>query len=128
MRNYTLNILIDAGLLQKPMNNGLVISKILVIKLQEYFIFLDVKITGNNPGTDAGTGIRTRVTSLGNPAQQEKPADIYPSDVNKYFSLRDIQGICREWQENSKRWIKTYLETSKRSIINHILSEANLSD
>jgi|GEM_PF-2155210 hypothetical protein len=65
MRNYTLNILIDAGLLQKPMNNGLVISKILVIKLQEYFIFLDVKITGNNPGTDAGTGIRTRVTSLG---------------------------------------------------------------
>jgi integrase/recombinase XerD len=50
------------------------------------------------------------VTSLGNPDQQEKPADIYPSDVNKYFSLRDIQGICREWQENSKRWIKTYLD------------------
>jgi integrase/recombinase XerD len=50
------------------------------------------------------------VTSLGNPAQQEKPADIYPSDVDKYFLLRDIEGICREWQENTKRWIKTYLE------------------
>ena len=50
------------------------------------------------------------MTSLGNPAQQEKPAHIYPSDVNKYFTLRDIQGICREWQENSKRWIKTYLD------------------
>jgi len=50
------------------------------------------------------------VTSLGNPVQQEKPAHIYSSDVNKYFSLRDIQGMCREWQENSKRWIKTYLD------------------
>ncbi len=50
------------------------------------------------------------MTSLGNTVQQEKPADIYPSDVDKYFSLRDIQGICKEWQENSKRWIKTYLD------------------
>ena len=65
MRNYTLNILIDAGLVQKPMNTGLVNRKVLVIKLQEYFIFLDEKSTGNNPGRDAGNGIRTRVTSLG---------------------------------------------------------------
>jgi len=49
------------------------------------------------------------LTSFGNPVQEEKPANIYPSDTNKYFLLRDIKGIRREWQENSKRWIKTYL-------------------
>ena len=50
------------------------------------------------------------MTSLGNTVQQEKPSDIYPSDVDKYFLLRDIEGICRDWRENSKRWIKTYLD------------------
>jgi len=50
------------------------------------------------------------VISLGIPVQQEKPAHIYPSDVNKYFTLRNIQGVCKEWQEISRRWIKTYLD------------------
>lgn len=92
---------------------------------------------------DAGNWIRTRMTSLRNPVKQEEPAHIYPSDVNKYFTLRDIEGICRAWQENSKRWIKTYLDyvtrrvdeaktlsyyKKKRQFINHLLSEANLSD
>lgn len=50
------------------------------------------------------------MTSLGNPVQQEKPAHINVSDVDKYFLLREIEGICRDWQENSKRWIKSYLD------------------
>jgi hypothetical protein len=57
--------LIDVGLLQKTLNNRLASSKVLEIRLQKYFIFIDTKRTGNNPGRDAGTGIRTRVTSLG---------------------------------------------------------------
>ncbi len=110
MKNCTLNILIDAGLVQKPMNTGLVIRKVLVIKLQEYFIFLDEKSTGNNPGRDAGNGIRTRVTSLGNALQQEKTPHINASDFDKYFLLREIEGICRDWHQFSKRCINKYLE------------------
>jgi hypothetical protein len=36
-----LNLLIDAGLLQKARDNGLVISKFLELKLQEYFTFIN---------------------------------------------------------------------------------------
>ena len=42
MKKKHLNLLIDAGLLQKARDNGLVISKFLEIKLQEYFQFIDV--------------------------------------------------------------------------------------
>ena len=41
MKKKHLNLLIDAGLLQKARDNGLVISKFLEIKLQEYFTFID---------------------------------------------------------------------------------------
>ena len=44
---------------------------------------------------NADTGIRTRVIGLGNAFQQEKSGNINPSYVNKYFTLRDIQGISR---------------------------------
>jgi len=37
-----LNLLIDAGLLQKARDNGLVISKFLELKLQEYFQFIEM--------------------------------------------------------------------------------------
>jgi hypothetical protein len=59
---------------------------------------------------DAGNGIRTRVTSFGTPVQQEKPAYIHASDLDNYFLLLEIEGICKDWQQNSRRWIKTYLE------------------
>ena len=42
MSKKPLNLLIDAGLVQKARDNGLVISKFLEIKLQEYFSFIDV--------------------------------------------------------------------------------------
>jgi len=58
---------------------------------------------------DAGNGIRTRVSSLGNPVQQEKPALISNDDVDKYFALRDIEGISTEWSENCKRCLRSYL-------------------
>jgi len=41
MNKKHLNLLIDADLLQKARDNGLVISKFLEIKLQEYFTFID---------------------------------------------------------------------------------------
>ena len=42
MTKKHLNLLIEAGLLQKARDNGLVISKFLEIKLQEYFSFVDI--------------------------------------------------------------------------------------
>jgi len=50
------------------------------------------------------------VIGLGNTFQQRKISHINPSDFNKYFTLRDIQRTSREWQENCKKWIKTYLD------------------
>ena len=47
---------------------------------------------------NADIGIRTRVIDLGNAFQQEKSVNINPSTVDKYFTLRDIQGINRKWQ------------------------------
>jgi integrase/recombinase XerD len=49
------------------------------------------------------------VTSLGNPVQQEKPALISNDDVDKYFALRDIEGISSEWSESCKRCLRNYL-------------------
>jgi hypothetical protein len=49
------------------------------------------------------------VTSLGNPVQQEKPALISNDDVDKYFALRDIEGISTEWSESCKRCLRNYL-------------------
>ena len=65
MSKKPLNLLIDADLVQKARDNGLVISKFLEIKLQEYFTFIDAVSNVNNQGKYAGNGIRTRVTSLG---------------------------------------------------------------
>lgn len=42
MQRKSLNLLIDAGLLQKATDNGLVISKFLELKLQEYFSFIEM--------------------------------------------------------------------------------------
>ncbi len=42
MAKKPLNLLIEADLVQKARDNGLVISKFLEIKLQEYFLFIDV--------------------------------------------------------------------------------------
>ena len=60
-----LNLLIEADLIQKAKDNGLVISKFLENKLQEYFTFIDAVSKLNTTVKDAGNGIRTRVTSLG---------------------------------------------------------------
>jgi len=30
--------------------------------------------------------------------------------VNKYFTLREIEGISRKWRDVSKRWVKCYLD------------------
>jgi hypothetical protein len=65
MTKKHLNLLIEADLLQKARDNGLVIGKFLEIKLQEYFTFIQAISKTNNPGFDAGNGIRTRVSSLG---------------------------------------------------------------
>jgi hypothetical protein len=46
---------------------------------------------------------------LGNPVQQEKPVLISNDDVDKYFALRDIEGISTEWSENCKRCLIRYL-------------------
>ena len=42
MMKKHLNLLIDAGLLQRAKDNGLVISKFLELKLQEYFQFIEM--------------------------------------------------------------------------------------
>ncbi|HWR27634.1 MAG TPA: hypothetical protein VN377_04270 [Candidatus Thermoplasmatota archaeon] len=42
MMKKHLNLLIEAGLLQKARDNGLVISKFLEIKSQGYFPFMDI--------------------------------------------------------------------------------------
>ena len=41
MSKKALNLLIDVDLIQKARDNGLVISKFLELKLQEYFSFLN---------------------------------------------------------------------------------------
>ena len=65
MTKKHLNLLVDASLLQKARDNGLVISKFLENKLQEYFSFIEAVSKVNTQGLYAGNGIRTRVTSLG---------------------------------------------------------------
>ena len=65
MTKKPLNLLIDASLVQKARDNGLVISKFLENKLQEYFTFIDAVSKVNSQGKYAGNGIRTRVSSLG---------------------------------------------------------------
>jgi hypothetical protein len=42
MNKKPLNLLIEADLIQKARDNGLVIRKFLEIKLQEYFQFIDM--------------------------------------------------------------------------------------
>jgi|GEM_PF-2942296 hypothetical protein len=49
MQRKSLNLLIDAGLLQKARDNGLVISKFLELKLQEYFSFIEMVSTPQGP-------------------------------------------------------------------------------
>ena len=65
MAKKPLNLLIDAGLVQKAREQGIVISKFLENKLQEHFSFIIAVSKVNSLGNDAGNGIRTRVTSLG---------------------------------------------------------------
>jgi hypothetical protein len=65
MTKKPLNLLVDEELIVKAREHGLVISKFLENKLQEYFTFIDAVSKTNNQGKDAGNGIRTRVTSLG---------------------------------------------------------------
>jgi hypothetical protein len=67
MQRKSLNLLIDASLIQRARDHGLIISKFLENKLQEYFTFIDAVSKTSNQGKYAGNGIRTRVTSLGNP-------------------------------------------------------------
>lgn len=59
MNKRHLNLLIDAGLLQRARDNGLVISKFLEVKLQEYFSFLDT-ITKTQNGRSGLVEIRTQ--------------------------------------------------------------------
>ena len=65
MAKKHLTLLVEAGLIQKARDHGLIISRFLENKLQEYFSFIDVVSNVNNQGKYAGNGIRTRVTSLG---------------------------------------------------------------
>ena len=65
MSKKPLNLLIEADLIQKAREQGIVISKFLENKLQEHFSFIDAVSNVNNQGKYAGNGIRTRVTSLG---------------------------------------------------------------
>ena len=65
MAKKPLNLLVDEELITKARDHGLVISKFLENKLQEYFTFIDAVSKASNQGIDAGNGIRTRVTSLG---------------------------------------------------------------
>ena len=59
MNKRHLNLLIDAGLLQRARDNGLVISKFLEVKLQEYFTFMDA-ITGIQNDRSGLVEIRTQ--------------------------------------------------------------------
>ena len=53
MNKHHLNLLIDAGLLQRARDNGLVISKFLEVKLQEYFSFMDA-VSYRQKGDECG--------------------------------------------------------------------------
>lgn len=65
MTKKHLTLLVEAGLIQKAKDHGLIISRFLENKLQEYFTFIDAVSIVGSQGKDAGNGIRTRVTSLG---------------------------------------------------------------
>jgi hypothetical protein len=65
MSKKALNLLIEADLVQKAREKGIAISKFLENKLQEYFTFIDAISKTNTLSSDAGNGIRTRVSSLG---------------------------------------------------------------
>ena len=65
MSKKPLNLLIEADLVEKARQQGIVISRFLENKLQEHFSFIDAVSNINNQGKYAGNGIRTRVTSLG---------------------------------------------------------------
>ena len=65
MSKKPLNLLIEADLVEKARQQGIVISRFLENKLKEYFSFIELVSTVNNPSVNAGNGIRTRVTSLG---------------------------------------------------------------
>ncbi len=56
MMKKHLNLLIDAGLLQKARDNGLVISKFLELKLQEYFQFIEMVSKPQGPYQENGVG------------------------------------------------------------------------
>ena len=58
-----LNLLVEVDLIQKAKDHGLVLSKFLENKLQEYFSFIDA--VSNVQLNSADTGIRTRVIGLG---------------------------------------------------------------
>ena len=70
MKRKSLNLLIDAGLIQKARDHGLILSRFLENKLSEHFSFIEHLNNANNPSINAGNGIRTRVTSLGIQASQ----------------------------------------------------------
>ena len=64
MKKKHLTLLVEADLIQKARDHGLIISRFLENKLQEYFTFIDAVSKTSNQGSYAGNGIRTRVTSL----------------------------------------------------------------
>jgi hypothetical protein len=65
MSKKPLNLLIEADLVEKARQQGIVISRFLENKLQEHFSFIDAVSNVYSLERDAGNGIRTRVTSLG---------------------------------------------------------------
>ena len=60
-----LNLLVEADLIQKAKDHGLILSKFLENKLREYFSFMDAVSNVKNLEKSADTGIRTRVIGLG---------------------------------------------------------------
>ena len=74
MTKHHLNLLIDAGLLQRARDNGLVISKFLEVKLQEYFSFLNA--VGSHPQKE-GVGLsRFELESLAPKAKRMDQATL----------------------------------------------------
>jgi hypothetical protein len=77
MMKKHLNLLIDAGLLQKARDNGLVISKFLELKLQEYFQFIEMVSKPQNQYQENGVGpLRFELKSL---APQARRIPSYPT-------------------------------------------------
>ena len=65
MSKKPLNLLIEADLVDRARQHGIVISRFLENKLSEYFSFIDAVSNVNILRDDAGNGIRTRVNGLG---------------------------------------------------------------